>query len=208
MSSPPPSDDPSRAAEAPSGDEPAAMLVRERGAVLIGSLEGHMAGATQHAEATAAFAFALAEAMSLDPERAELIREAAKLHEVGKLYVTAEALSKPEEELDDEDRVVLALVAENGAGLVRGAGIPEDVCQWVLRWPERFDGGGPSGLSGDEIPLESRIINAACACAEVAGNAAPPLPETAAGVIGRAMRALGGKRLDPAVADALAEALS
>jgi HD-GYP domain-containing protein (c-di-GMP phosphodiesterase class II) len=207
MSSDRQSDGPFPEADEPSEESSPATLVRERGAVLIESLEGHVEGAAAHAEATGSFAFAVAGALNLEPEHAELVREAAKLHEVGKMYVAAEALSKQEDELDDEDRLVLALVAENGAGLVRGAGIPESVCEWILRWPERFDGDGPSGLTGEEIPLEARIINAACACAEVSGNASLPLPGTAAGVIGRAMRALGGKRLDPAVAEALAKAL-
>jgi HD-GYP domain-containing protein (c-di-GMP phosphodiesterase class II) len=208
MSSDRQSDGPFPEAEEPVAEDSPATLVRERGAVLIESLDGHLEGAAAHADATGGFAFAVAEALGLEAERAELIREAAKLHEVGKMYVTAEALTKPEDELDDEDRLVLALVAENGAGLARGAGISEDVCEWILRWPERFDGSGPSALRGEEIPLEARIINAACACAEVSGGASPPLPEAAAGVIGRAMRALGGKRLDPQVADALARALS
>ncbi len=186
----------------------AAALVRERGAVLIQSLDGHLEGSAAHSTAVGSFAFAVAESLGLEPESAALVREAAKLHEVGKIYVTADALSKPEDELDDEDRLVLALVAENGAGLARGAGIPETVCEWILRWPERFDGTGPSALRGEQIPLEARIINAACACAEVSGNAGPPLPGPAAGVIGRALRALGGKRLDPDVAEALARALS
>ncbi len=205
MSFPPQSDDPSREAEQPDTDEVSAALVRERGAVLIESLENHVEGAAAHAEATGGFAFAVARVMNLD---AELVREAAKLHEVGKVYVSAATLLKPEGELDDEERLVLALEAENGAGLARGAGIPETVCEWLVNWPERFDGSGPSGLAGEEIPLESRIINAACACAEVAGNAGPPLPGPAAGVIGRAMLTLGGKRLDPAVAEALAKALA
>ena len=207
MSSDPQSDGPFPEAEEPREDASPATLVRERGAVLIQNLDEHLAGAAAHAEATGGFAFAVAGGLGLEPEHAELVREAAKLHEVEKMYVAADALSKPDDDLDDEDRLVLALVAENGAGLVRGAGIPDSVCEWILRWPERFDGDGPSGLEGDAIPLEARIINAACACAEVAGNANPPLPGPAAGVIGRAMRALGGKRLDPAVADALAKAL-
>ena len=207
MSSDPQSDGPSPEADQPREGASPAALVRERGAVLIQNLDEHLAGAAAHAEATGGFAHAAAAGLGLEPEHAELVREAAKLHEVGKMYVAADALSKPDDDLDDEDRLVLALVAENGAGLVRGAGIPHSVCEWILRWPERFDGDGPSGLSGDAIPLEARIINAACACAEVAGNASPPLPGPAAGVIGRAMRALGGKRLDPEVADALAKAL-
>ena len=207
MSSPPQSDDLSREAEQPAGEDLSAAFVGERGAVLIDSLDTHTPGAAIHGEATAAYAFAVAESMELGSDRAELVREVAKLHEVGKVYVSAETLSKPQDELDDEERLVLELEAENGAGLARGAGLPASVCEWILRWPERFDGSGPAGLAGEEIPLESRIINAACACAEVAGGASPPLPEAAAGVIGRAMRALGGKRLDPAVVEALTNAL-
>jgi putative nucleotidyltransferase with HDIG domain len=176
--------------------------------VLLESLEGHVPGATEHTDATAAIATAVARALGLQPDRAELVGEAARLHDIGKVYVPAETLAKAESERDDDERLVMAVEAENGAALARGAGIPDDVCEWLLRWSERFDGTGPSGLAGEEIPLEARIINAACACAEAAGNASPPLDGRAAGLIGRALSGLGGERLDPAVAEALTGALA
>ena len=42
--------------------------------------------------------------------------------------------------------------------------MPEHVCGWLLRARERYDGSGPEQLIGDAIPVEARLIRAACAC--------------------------------------------
>ena len=68
------------------------------------------------------------------------------------VYVPAATLRKPEGERDDADRALLGSHIEAGAGLARGAGIPEDVCGWILATRERWDGGGPEGLRGSRSP--------------------------------------------------------
>ena len=52
---------------------------------------------------------------------------------------------------------------EAGYRLAHGAGSPSR-CGWLLRQRERFDGSGPEGLEGDRIPVEARLIGAACVC--------------------------------------------
>src|SRR5207247_8570873 len=73
---------------------------------------------------------------------------------------------------DARDHTLLAAHPALGAELARGAGIPEEACDWIAAMGERFDGGGPAGLAGERIPLESRIARVACAC-DAALNAAP-----------------------------------
>lgn len=209
MSSDPQSADPSRAAEGPPTNEfelSLASLVRLRGIALIEGLERHAPGAAEHADATASYAFATAVAIGFERARADAVREAAKLHEIGLVYVPVEALGKQADQLTEDERGALALHAQSGAGLAHGAGIPNVICEWIVRWPERFDGTGPDGIAGEQIPIEARVINAACACdAALAAPGTPAAERPTAAA--KALRAMSGTRLDPAVAEALAKVM-
>jgi GNAT superfamily N-acetyltransferase len=115
-----------------------------------------MPTATERAEIAAALAGSIAsEAESPD---ADLIAEAARLAEVGKLYVPAASLHAAPADLDDDARAALASHFEHGHALARGAGVPDRACAWILNARERWDGGGPTGLAGSDIPFGSRVI--------------------------------------------------
>jgi HD-GYP domain-containing protein (c-di-GMP phosphodiesterase class II) len=119
--------------------------------------------------------------------------------------VGAEALLKRPDELDEDERGALALHPETGAQLARGAGVPEEVCNWLRSWTEHFDGSGPGGLAGTRIPLESRLIHAGCRCdAALVAPSAAARRETAAAA---QLRGLAGAVLDPDAAEALAAIL-
>lgn len=79
MSSDPPSAGPSPATEA------------ERDGVLLGALEERLPGAREHAGATASYALGTGVQLGLDREECILVREAGRLHEVGKLYMRVAA---------------------------------------------------------------------------------------------------------------------
>jgi HD-GYP domain-containing protein (c-di-GMP phosphodiesterase class II) len=115
----------------------------------------------------------------------ERVREAARLHEVGLVY-------------GDDNR--LGTHQEETYRLVRGAGFPEEVCAWLLRTRERFDGGGPEGLAADAIPLESRLIRATCAFHAALLEAGQSDPGAGLERVG----AQAGVELDPQVVIALA----
>jgi HD-GYP domain-containing protein (c-di-GMP phosphodiesterase class II) len=191
MSSDPPSDAPS-----PPAEGAARAAIAERGAPLLDALEAHLPGARRHADATAAYALAAAVELGHDRERAEAIREAARLHDVGLVYVPAAILARPAEELDDAERAQLESHLEAAYRLCRGAGIDVEACGWILRTRERFDGRGPEGLRGTQIPIESRIIRTACA-----GDLL--LTRAGAAATVEALRASEGTELDPVVADAI-----
>jgi HD-GYP domain-containing protein (c-di-GMP phosphodiesterase class II) len=178
----------------PSPTPDLAALIRDRGAPLIEALEAHVPGAAEHAAATGTYAFAAAVELGFERVQCETAREAAKLHDVGHVYLPPELLSKPAEALSDAERSRLHSHHEAGAQLARGAGIPELACAWILHARERFDGRGPDGLVAIQIPLESRLIRAACACDAL-------LAEGRQAVDG--LRARGGRELDPRVVEAL-----
>jgi cyclic di-GMP phosphodiesterase len=206
MSWDPPSAGPFPAADSePNGESEQALglasVVRLRGIALLEALESHVPGAREHADATGSYAFAAAANLGLDRGRAEAIREAAKLHDVGLVYIGADTLLRPPEKLDEDERGALALHPETGAQLAYGAGIPDRVCEWLRRWGENFDGSGAGGVAGGAIPLESRIIHAACRC-----DAALSVQGRQAAAAGH-LRELAGSVLDPEAAEALAATL-
>jgi len=102
----------------------------------------------------------IASELGLEPALVELIREAAPLHDIGKLAIPDEILLKPGP-LTLEERVRMQSHAEIGGDVLRGS------CSPVLRLAatiamshhERWDGSGyPAGLSGEAIPLVGRIV--------------------------------------------------
>lgn len=205
MSSDRPTGGPSPEAE-PGAPAELAATVRERGAVLLEALEEHLPGARDHADATGSYAFAAAVVgLELPRAEAELVRETARLHDVGMLYVPAEVARTPWSELDEAGRQAFEGHYEAGARLALGAGIPDDVCGWLLQLRERWDGRGPERLAGDAIPLPARVARAACGCDLALATAAPGATRaerrTAAAT---ALRAAAGHELDPRLAEALA----
>jgi HD-GYP domain-containing protein (c-di-GMP phosphodiesterase class II) len=168
MSSVRPSDSPS----------PGPELARARGEVLLEALEERVPGAREHAEATASYAFAAAAELGFDREACLQVREAARLHEVGRLYLDGEA--------------------HPGAGyrLALGAGIPEPLCEWILHSGDRFDASGG-------IPIEARVIAGACEYAALLRERADVGDPTSRWAL-IALTEQAGGRLDPIVIDALA----
>jgi HD-GYP domain-containing protein (c-di-GMP phosphodiesterase class II) len=209
MSSDPPNAIPSSAADPPPADPRLAELVRLRGAPLLEALESHMPGSGTHAEATGSFAFAAAVALRLDRAAAELCRETAKLHDIGMVYVPAAVMQAPFESWDADLRTAFDGHYEAGAKLAQGAGVPDDVCAWLIQIRERFDGQGPDGLAGDAIPIASQLTRAACACDTLLASPASGgnLEERRAGAQQRLLDA-AGRELDPRIVDALIRVLS
>ena len=208
MSSDPPNASPSRGADPAPRDHDLAELVRLRGAPLLEGLESHLPGSGEHAEATGAYAFAAAVGIGLDRAAAELSRETARLHDVGMVYVPAATMGIPFASWTPEQRAEFDAHYEAGAQLALGAGVPDDVCGWLLQIRERFDGTGPDGLVGESIPVASRLTRAACACDTLLASpeGGPSLAERQAGAATR-LRAAAGNELDPAAVEALVASL-
>lgn len=130
---------------------------------------------------------------------AELIAEAARLQEVGKLYAPVELLGRVPETLEPGQRLELEVHYERGRALALGAGLPERLCAWILHARERWDGHGPGGLAREEIPLASRVL------AVTREYVDAPLSPAAAGLDPRTaalqrLSALAGTVLDPSLA--------
>lgn len=111
-----------------------------------------------HQNRVARLACAIAVEMGLPEHRVEGIRVSGTLHDIGKIYVPAEILSKPGK-LRPNEINLLKDHAEVGYELLRNIEFPWPVAEIVYQHHERLDGSGyPRGLKGDEIQLEARIM--------------------------------------------------
>jgi diguanylate cyclase (GGDEF)-like protein len=114
-----------------------------------------------HSEQASGYADLLATALGLSGEDRERIRQAALLHDVGKIGVPDIILRKPAP-LTDEERAVMRRHAVLGDAIVGSLPGMETVALAVRHHHERWDGSGyPDRLAGQEIPLEARILSLA-----------------------------------------------
>jgi diguanylate cyclase (GGDEF)-like protein/putative nucleotidyltransferase with HDIG domain len=110
-----------------------------------------------HSETVSETCGLIAEELGLPPERVARLRLAGLLHDIGKIGIPDAILQKPAA-LTDEEFEVMKTHSKLGYRIVRGAELEQEA-EWILHHHERLDGRGyPDGLSGDAVPLESRII--------------------------------------------------
>ncbi|MFW5734496.1 MAG: HD domain-containing phosphohydrolase [Oceanidesulfovibrio sp.] len=111
-----------------------------------------------HQQRVAMLAGAIARSMELEEDQEEGIRVASLLHDIGKIYIPAEILSKPTM-LTQIEMGLMKTHSEVGYDILKNVTFPWPVSRIVLQHHERLDGSGyPYGLVGDDILLEARII--------------------------------------------------
>jgi putative nucleotidyltransferase with HDIG domain len=111
-----------------------------------------------HQQQVTQLAHAIASEMGLPEKQIEGIRVAGMIHDIGKISVPAQILSKPGE-LNILEYGLIKQHPRIGYDLLKTIDFPWPVAQIVLQHHERMDGSGyPAGLSGDKIMLEARIL--------------------------------------------------
>lgn len=111
-----------------------------------------------HQSRVAHLAATMAQALDLDPERVEGVFLGALIHDIGKIAVPAQILSRPGE-LMDEDKRYLQLHCQKGYEILEPVDFPWPVAEVAFQHHEHMDGSGyPQGLRGEEILLEARIV--------------------------------------------------
>ncbi|WP_165874305.1 HD-GYP domain-containing protein [Rubrobacter taiwanensis] len=147
------------------------------------------------AAAAAVYAADLARRLGLDAERAEKVRLAALLRDVGLAGLPGEVLGAPLERLNPLGRRLYRGHPVRGEQVLAAAGPEfEEAAKWVRWHHERVDGTGyPDRLRAEWIPLEARILAVADAYVErILGGAG----ETAAPEARRALADAAGGALD------------
>jgi HD-GYP domain-containing protein (c-di-GMP phosphodiesterase class II) len=162
----------------------------------------------QHTRRMGEFCFVLARGLGLGDERADLIRLASPLHDVGKIAIPDRILLKPGP-LTPAERAIMQEHTETGFELLTGSGqrLLDIAAVIALTRHERFDGTGyPHGLRGDAIALEGRIA----AVADVFDALTSPRPYRVAGGVDDAVEAIrngAGNQFDPRVVEAFLASL-
>ena len=111
-----------------------------------------------HQERVADLARSIAKEMRLSKKQIEGIRMAGVIHDLGKISVPAEILSKPGR-LTEIEFSLIKTHSRVGYDILKTIDFPWPVAQMVLQHHERMDGSGyPQGLSGEKIMMESRIL--------------------------------------------------
>lgn len=114
-----------------------------------------------HQKRVTRLASAIAEELGLPKEQIEGIRIAGLIHDIGKVSIPAEILSKPGR-ITDLEFSVIKTHSQAGYDILKTIEFPWPIAQIVLQHHERLNGSGyPQGLSGEEILLEARILGVA-----------------------------------------------
>jgi diguanylate cyclase (GGDEF)-like protein len=155
-----------------------------------------------HAEQVARLAALTAERLGLPARAVHRCRLAGWLHDIGKLAISEQILTKPGP-LDEAEWALMRTHPGIGAVVVNRVAALRQAAPAVRHHHERYSGGGyPDNLAGTAIPLEARIIAATDAYAAMTATrpySAPRSPQEAAAELRRS----AGSHLDPAVVDAL-----
>jgi putative nucleotidyltransferase with HDIG domain len=136
----------------------------------------------EHSRSVAQISVRVGRELRLDTPTLELLELAAVVHDLGKIVVPAEIISKPGALSDSEWQAMRSHPAA-GAELLAPCEAPPEVIEIVRSHHERWDGAGyPDGLKGAQIPLGARIIavaDAYCAMIEARPYRAPRRPAAA-----------------------------
>lgn len=126
--------------------------------VLVAAVEARDPYTAGHQRRVANLARAIASEMGLAPEKIEGIRMAGYIHDIGKLSIPAEILSKPKK-LTEIEFALIKEHAQSGYEILKNVESPWQLAEMVYQHHERMDGGGyPRMLRGDEIIIEARIL--------------------------------------------------
>lgn len=111
-----------------------------------------------HQRRVADLAAAIARDLGLPNEQVQAIHLAGTVHDLGKIHIPAEILTKPGK-LTELEFKFIKTHPQAGYDILKGIEFPWPVAQMVLQHHERLDGSGyPNGLKGDDIILEARIL--------------------------------------------------
>jgi putative two-component system response regulator len=162
----------------------------------------------EHTRRVGHMAALLARELGLSDQEAELIRQAAPLHDLGKIGIPDGVLMKPGR-LTPEEFATMKTHTEIGARLLSGSRFPllrlaQEIARTHHEW---WNGAGYFGLVGEAIPLASRIVSVADTFDAITHDR----PYRAAAPIRAALDELrreAGRQFDPQVVDAMARVLA
>ncbi|SQD92935.1 Metal dependent phosphohydrolase (modular protein) [Candidatus Bipolaricaulis anaerobius] len=153
-----------------------------------------------HSANVAELAVKLTRKLRLPDEVVDQVEAAARVHDLGKIAIPDSILLKPGK-LTAEEWALVKRHPVVGAELLQGLEIYEEIADVVRHEHEHWDGGGyPDGLSGEKIPLGSRIIAVADVWSALTTDR-PYRPAYTADEARTILKAMAEKELDPKLVD-------
>lgn len=124
-------------------------------AVIVETRDPYTAG---HQHQVAKISRLIADEMGFAPERVEALHMAAYIHDIGKIYVPAEILSKPGK-LSEVELNIIKTHPQVAYEILKTIEFPWPIAEIIYQHHERLNGTGyPRGLKAGDICLESRIL--------------------------------------------------
>jgi PAS domain S-box-containing protein len=129
--------------------------------VMVSAVEVRDPYTSGHQTRSADVARAIATEMGLPKEKIESIRMAGSIHDIGKLSIPAEILSKPSK-LSEIEFSLIKEHPHKGFEMLKDVESPWPLAEIIYQHHERMDGSGyPRNLKGEEILMEARILTVA-----------------------------------------------
>ncbi len=154
-----------------------------------------------HASKVADYAMAIGQEFGLSAAQTNQLRQAALLHDIGKLGIPESILHKPSR-LTDQEYEILKKHAVLGADFLLTSQGLKPLARLVRHHHERWDGMGyPDQLAGVQIPLEARIL-AVCDAVEAMASDRPYHQAMSLAQIITEVKRSAGTQFDPTVAEA------
>jgi PAS domain S-box-containing protein/putative nucleotidyltransferase with HDIG domain len=111
-----------------------------------------------HQQRVTELACAIAEAMGLSSEQVQAVHVGGLLHDVGKILLPTEILTKPGR-LNEIEFAMIRTHPKAGHNILKSIEFPWPIAKMVLQHHERVNGSGyPDGVRGEEILMEARIL--------------------------------------------------
>ncbi len=153
-----------------------------------------------HQREVAGIASAIAKELNLSDHEVKGIEVAATLHDIGKIAIPSEILSRPGR-LSTAEFEIIKTHSASGWSIVADVPFPWPVADMILQHHERLDGSGyPNGLAGSEILLGSRIISVADVISAMSAHR-PYRPALGLGAALDELKANRNRLYDPDVVD-------
>ena len=125
---------------------------------LISVEEAKESYTAHHSDRVKAYSELIARFLGLSESSISLITNAAHLHDIGKIGIQDNVLTKPGK-LTDEEFDIIKQHPVIGAKILMQSNYTHEMVQIVLHHHERYDGRGyPEGLKGEDIPIGARVI--------------------------------------------------
>ncbi|MGH2352790.1 MAG: HD-GYP domain-containing protein, partial [Chloroflexota bacterium] len=169
---------------------------------LVTSVEAKDPYTSGHSKRVCRYSLLIAEALGVTGRELEEIGIGAALHDVGKLGIPEQVLSKPAK-LDPAEWELMKSHPKTGAKIIDSFNQSTTVLHIIFHHHERYDGRGyPAGLQGDAIPFPARIVAVADALDAMTSQRSYQANRTILDAL-QEVRRNTGAQFDPQVVDAL-----